>query len=117
MQLEQFGLPSVLAVLRHLLHLAFALAFRNYLTLQALRAPLPKGSVGDGLSSFLDNFRSDPIRAHCHWQAGQPSGIACIYPLYDIHHRILHILQRFLHQTADIHVKRVVTHDFVIDLS
>jgi len=115
--IEQFGLPSVLALLWHLLHLAFALAFRSHFTLQALCASLPKGLVGDGLSRVLDNFCSDLICPHRHWQARQQSRIACIYPLHDIHHWLLHLLQCFLHQVADIYVSRVISIKFNLDLS
>ncbi len=97
----------VLIILWHILHLAFAYSLRLHSPFQALCPSLPQGSMGNGLSSFLNNFCSALICKDNHWDERKSDRVTVKHHLYDFHHWVLHILQCFLHQTLDIYVSKL----------
>ena len=111
--------PLVAALFRHLLHLAAPFALCVHLPFQTLRATLPQGPVGDGLPRLPDHLRGPPVREDHLRHEGQPNRIPLEHHLHDLHHCLLHILQRLLHPAADLHVRRfaiIHRYRFVIEV-
>jgi len=104
--------PLVAALFRHLLHLAAPFALCVHLPFQTLRATLPQGPVGDGLSRLPDHLCGPPVREDHLRHEGQPDRIPLEHHLHDLYHCLLHILQRLLHPAADLHVRSGIFHSY-----